>query len=278
MNLYLKYLLNALSFLLSVYVYFGITFGLIDLIDLDDYSPFINILRSLVVYIYIPIVPFFLLFSFRESRLLYITKLKKNILKVLKLISTFVFLSAVINFLSAIDSADGYQEVEIFIFFHLSLWILYTAVFTFIYLKYLKLSVITKSGSISSNFRLLFFKTLFYITTSIAIFGTINITSCSDHPGFLGLFSLLGFFISILISIIDLIISLYKNYFSFLILIYPLFFGCSCYCFYQLEEALRNDGKCNLILGPDDSGMAITFILIALYSFITSKTKPSISK
>ena len=48
--------------------------------------------------------------------------------------------------------------------------------------------------------------------------------------------------------------------------------------YYKNSGSYYNDGKCNLILGPDDSGMAITFILIALYSFVTSKTKPSISK
>ena len=62
-----------------------------------------------------------------------------------------------------------------------------------------------------------------------------------------------------------------------MILIYPLILGASIFGFFQLEEIYGNDGKCNLIFGPDDSGMALTFMLIALYSFTAKKTALSIN-
>lgn len=271
MNNYLKYILNTTIFIISIPIYFGITYGLIDLIHFEEYSPFLIILKSIVLYLYMPIVPFLLQFSFKESRLFYITQLRKNNLKILTFILTFIFLTAIINFLFAIDAADGYQEEEVLIFLNFSLWILYTGVFTFIHLKYLKSRVVTL------NFRLLFFKSLFYISLTIALFGLINITSCADNPGFLILLSLLSLFICTLISIIDLIISYFKNYFNYMILIYPLILGASIYGLFQLEELYGNDGKCNLIFGPDDSGMALTFMLIALYSFTAKKIDLSIN-
>jgi hypothetical protein len=271
MNIYLKYLFNTALFFISTAVYFGMTDVLIDLIDFEDYDPVRFALYIIRIYLYIPIVPFLLQFSFKESRLFYIKQLRKNYLKVLTLILTFIFLTAIINFLFAIDAADGYQEEEVLVFFNLSLLILYIGVFTFIHLKYLKSNVITL------NFRSLFFKSLFYISLVIALFSLKNITSCADNPGFLILLSLLSLFICTLISLIDLIISLFKNYFSYMILIYPLLLGASIYGLLLLVEIYGNDGKCNLIFGPDDSGMALTFILIALYSFITKNTDLSIS-
>ena len=271
MNIYLKYILNITLFIISIPIYFGIAHGLIDLIHFEEYSLFHIILRSIVIYPYIPIVPFLLQFSFKESRLFYITQLRKNNLKILTLILTFIFLTGIINFLFAIDAADGYQEGEVSVFFNFSLWILYIGVFTFIHLKYLK------SSEITLNFRLPFFKSIFYISLTIALFALVNITSCADHPGFLILLSLLSLFICSMISIIDLIISLFKNYFSYMILIYPLILGASICGLFQLEEIYGNDGKCNLIFGPDDSGMALTFIIIALYSFTAKKTDLSIN-
>ena len=128
MNSNLKYILNTTLFILSIPIYFGITNGLIDLIQFEAHSSFRSILFSFFIFIYIPFVPFLLQFSFKEQRLFYITQLKKNNTKILLLILSFTLLTIIINFLFSIDASDGYQEVE-FLF----LWIFAYGCYTYLF-------------------------------------------------------------------------------------------------------------------------------------------------
>ena len=258
-------------FFISFKIYLGIGFSLVDLFNFEEYNPLVTIIRSVLIYLYIPLAPFFLKFTFKDSRISYFSKLKKNYLKVLILILIFIFLTSIINITFDLDAADGYQEEEIFCFFNLGLWLLYIVCFTFIYLKYLK------NDTSTLNFRVLFFRTSFYISFTITLISLINITSCDDHPGMFALLSVFSLIFCTLISLVDLIISFFKNSFNYILLIYPLLFAGSFYGFFLFAEIYGNDGKCNLIFGPDESGMTLTFMLIALYSFISQKTHLSIS-
>ena len=220
-----------------------------------------RITNIIFVYAYVPILSFSLSSIYAAERKTYWLEIKKNIPKFLILTILFIVLTIFLDKMYVVQDYDGYQEEAIILVLNGSLILVHTLIFIFLFIK-----IFLKNNKfIAGNNRRIFFNTIFIVSIIFFALSLISINDCSEDP-LLFVISFVSVLSCIFISVVDLITSFIKKYFSYSLLVYTLVLVFSAFTLNYLHEIFDHDGQCNILLGPDDSAMTLTFLLISLYS------------
>tara|TARA_Y100000385_G_C13061572_1_gene624654 strand:+ start:1020 stop:1883 length:864 start_codon:yes stop_codon:yes gene_type:complete len=125
-----------------------------------------------------------------------------------------------------------------------------------------------------NKFRTLVFDSIFFISFAFSIIFLLILFSCDSDPVMFA-FSILSVLGMILATFIDLIIRLIKKekrwvkFQSIALLSWISYM----FAIYYVVDFFDNNGKCEIFLGPDDSGLALTFLLITLHSYLIRKNE-----
>lgn len=258
-----KHFFSILLIIISFPI-FSVIGSLFDIIGIGLLS---TIAWTTIVYAYVPILTFSIASIYKTERKTYLLKVKKNIPKFLILTILFIGLTTVFNtIIYVVQDYDGYQEEALSIFLNGSMFLVHSIIFLFLFIKIF----LNNNNFIAGNNRKIFFSSFFMISIIFFTLNLININSCSDDPlGFV--ISFVSILFCVFISVVDLIMSLIKKYFSYALLVYTFGLVFSAFTLFYLHKIFDNDGKCNIFIGPSDSAMTLTFLLISLYSFMTKK-------
>jgi hypothetical protein len=236
------------------------------LINFEEFRILNITLSAIILFSYIPIITFSVAFVYKSERNIFWLELKNNILKFLLPLIFFIILAICLNNFFVLNESDGYQEETLSFVLNGGLFFMHTLVFTVFFVIFLNKG---KNSSFERN-RQFFFNIIFVFSIIIFTLNLLSINSCSDDP-VLFLLSFCSVLFCIIISIIDLITSIIKKHFSYILLIYTSFLLIYALALIFLNKIFGNDGKCNFIFGPDDSAMTLTFLILTLYSYIAKR-------
>lgn len=126
----------------------------------------------------------------------------------------------------------------------------------------------------SLKYRRIVFSAIFFISVGFSVIFLLSLFGCDDEPIYFA-FSFISGGGMILVTLVDLIISLFKRqkkWIKFQAIALPswLFFM---FILSKIVEYYDGNGKCELFLGPSDSGLFLTFLLIALHSYLIRKNE-----
>jgi hypothetical protein len=215
----------------------------------------------ILIYAYVPILTFSISYIYKTDRNTYWLEVKKNIHQFIILTILFSALTIILNRMYVVQDYDGYQEEALILVLHGSLILVHTLIFIFLFIK----TFFKKNKITASNNRSVFFNTIFIVSIIFIALSLICINDCSDDP-LLFVISFVSVLSCIFISVVDLIISIIKKHFSYSLLVYTVVLVFSALTLNYLHEIFDNDGQCNILLGPNDSAMTLTFLLISIYS------------
>lgn len=146
--------------------------------------------------------------------------------------------------------------------------------YIFILIIYFIKSFHNSKNSIKIKYRRIVFSAIFFISVGFSIIFLLSLFECDDEPIFFA-FSFISGGGMILVTLVDLIISLFKRqkrWIKFQSIALPswLFYM---FILSRIVNYFDGNGKCELFLGPSDSGLFLTFLLIALHSYLIRKNE-----
>lgn len=147
-------------------------------------------------------------------------------------------------------------------------------IYIFLLIIYFRKNFPRTNQSKKIKFRTLVFDSIFFISFAFSIIFLLSLFSCDSDPVkfAFSIFSVLGM---ILVTFIDLIIRLIKReirwvkFQSIALLTWISYM----FAIYYVVDFFSNNGKCEIFLGPDDSGLVLTFLLITLHSYLIRKNE-----
>ena len=232
-----------------------------------------SILYLFILYLIIPCIGFIFLLIKKKEKRQFVTEFKKRLPVFGCLLVAFVCLSLFFNNQNALDDADGYQEESFVFIVMLFFYALYTSIFLVLIFRYFK----SGGGNLYFRARSFFFNVLFYVSGFFFVLNLFSLFTCGDDPLMYFLSSLFSVLV-LIISLFDLLISFLKSYFSFVLIFYCVGLFGYWMLLRFLVPVFDGDGECLTILGPDESGLFLTFGFIFLYSFLARRRGVELSE